>query len=471
MPTISKSTYIYSGLVCPLLLWAKYHKPDLIPPVDESLQARFDLGHEIGALAQTLYPKGILIPRADSVPQTQLALKQKKPLFEAAFAFKNAYCQLDVLEPHGKVHDLIEVKASTQVKDEHVQDVAFQLYTAEGAGIKIRKAFLMLVNNEYVKKGPIDVKKLLKLVDITKEARAFIPEVEPNINRMLTIIKGPKPSILLGIDCVSPNNCPIHSQSLPEILDLGSSKKFYDLANQGIKLKDVPDDILNDKQKVIKHATITKKPFVNKKAIDLFLKELRYPLYLFDFETINPGIPLFDGTRPYRKIPFQFSLRIVEKRGAKPRHVEFLVDHPNDPRPEIVQAMKSLDDTGTILAYNASFEKGVIEDLAEAFPEEPWLRKLNARFVDLLVPFRNQAYYHPDQHGSNSLKEVLPALTGTSYANLEIGEGNAAAEQFLDAMYKKGKVDEKLRHALLQYCAQDTQAMADILNVLEKASK
>lgn len=470
MPTISKSAYVYNGLVCPLLLWAKFNKPELIPPTDASLQAIFDQGHEIGRLAQTLYPGGVAVPFKNAVNRTKLALRLKKPLFEAAFDHKHAHCRVDILTPHGTMHDLIEVKSGTTVKEENLQDVAFQLYTIEGAGLKIRKAFIMLVDNEYVKKGPIDAKKLFKATDVTKEARALIPEVEPNLERFLKIIKGPKPDPLLGEECVSPGDCPIHSQNLPDVLDLGSSKKFYDLANQKIELKNVPDDILNEKQKIIKEANLTKTPFIEKKELKTFLKSLKYPLYLLDFETVNPAIPLFDGMSPFQLLPFQFSLHILEKDGTK-RHVEFLVNHSNDPRPEIVQALKSIGDEGSILAWNASFEKRVIATLAAGFPEERFLTNLIDRFVDPIVVFRNCWYYHPKQHGSNSLKEVLPALTGKSYEHLEISQGDAAAAQFLEAMYKRHKVDDKMRHALLQYCKQDTEGMADILEVLENAAR
>lgn len=35
--------------------------------------------------------------------------------------------------------------------------------------------------------------------------------------------------------------------------------------------------------------------------------------------------------------------------------------------------------------------------------------------MDLLAPFRSFAFYHPDQEGSASLKDVMPVLTGMGY--------------------------------------------------------
>ena len=47
------------------------------------------------------------------------------------------------------------------------------------------------------------------------------------------------------------------------------------------------------------------------------------------------------------------------------------------------------------------------------------------------APFQALDYYHPDQHGSASIKAVLPVLTGHTYADLEIREGGQASLEYL----------------------------------------
>ena len=95
---------------------------------------------------------------------------------------------------------------------------------------------------------------------------------------------------------------------------------------------------------------------------------------------------------------------------------------------------------------------------------------LPERTVDLLIPFRNYWFHHRDQHGRASLKDVLPALTGTDYSHLEIQDGNAAARAFTAAEFGDLPAGERelLRNNLLQYCGLDTQAMVDLLGALEK---
>jgi hypothetical protein len=72
-----------------------------------------------------------------------------------------------------------------------------------------------------------------------------------------------------------------------------------------------------------------------------------------------------------------------------------------------------LGERGSVVVYNQTFEKGVLAELGESFPEyRTWVKQIHDRIVDLCIPFRNFSYYHPMQKGSASMKRVLPALTG-----------------------------------------------------------
>src|SRR5207245_2104732 len=55
------------------------------------------------------------------------------------------------------------------------------------------------------------------------------------------------------------------------------------------------------------------------------------PTYYLDFETIDPAIPLYPGTRPYEQVPLQWSLHRLDKHGAL-KHRDFLADGRSDPR-------------------------------------------------------------------------------------------------------------------------------------------
>jgi hypothetical protein len=68
------------------------------------------------------------------------------------------------------------------------------------------------------------------------------------------------------------------------------------------------------------------KPHVSKTALKTFLHQLEYPVSYLDFETFGTAIPLFDRTRPYEQVPFQFSLHVVGSPGSQPKHHMFLAD-------------------------------------------------------------------------------------------------------------------------------------------------
>jgi hypothetical protein len=346
--------------------------------------------------------------------------------------------------------------------------VAFQRYVLQNAGIKIRKAHLMFINNEYVKKGNIDVKKFFETEDIT-ELTDKQDEVESNVERFLQIIKGKKPEIRYGEDCTEPLDCLVCSQDIQhaQVTKLVSfNKKLYPLLNQGITtFNKIPKDIkLTDKQKI----QIANKPNLNKHALKNFLSKLHHPLHCLDFETFAHAIPLHDRTRPYQAVPFQFSLHIIRK--DKIDHKEFLADGTEDPRKELIKALKAIGPKGSVLMYTG-FERKRLEELADYSKKDAkWIHQIIGRLADLSDPFRTFDVYHPKQEGSYSIKAVLPAFTGKSYDELDIGEGTMAQREYLRVTYGKVPREEKerIRKALLTYCKQDTEAMVELLKVLQK---
>jgi hypothetical protein len=190
-----------------------------------------------------------------------------------------------------------------------------------------------------------------------------------------------------------------------------------------------------------------------------------------DFETFATGIPIYDGTNPYQNIPFQFSLHVLTRPGAMVEHYSYLANGPDDPRPGFLSELKQyIGPKGSILVYYEAFEKSRLKELAKAFPEyKEWIDSVLVRIVDLNAPFKDFSYYHPQQLGSASLKQVLPVLTNLSYDDMEIGEGTMASLKFMEATFGDASDEErqKIRDDLLAYCGQDTGGMIDILKKLQ----
>jgi len=259
------------------------------------------------------------------------------------------------------------------------------------------------------------------------------------------------------------------------VLDLyfDTKGRGWDLLKRNILgISEIPDDYpLSEKQEIQRATAISGRPYMKQKQIQTFLKHLEYPLHFLDFETFQTAIPMFEGTKPYEQIPFQFSLHVVHKAGDRPEHRKFLADGRNDPRTDFMcQLRTAVEPSGSIVVFNAPFEKSRMKECAELLPEyKSWVEAVNQRIVDLLNPFKAFNFYHPDQCGSASMKLVLPALTGKDYSKMEIQEGGAASREFVRVTF--GDVGEserkRVRKALELYCGQDTEGMIWILDALK----
>jgi hypothetical protein len=288
------------------------------------------------------------------------------------------------------------------------------------------------------------------------------------------------PEIKIGPHCSDPYDCPLAEvcwDFVPErsVFNLRYARgKQWDLFQRGVlRLEDIPNGFtLNDAQALQVACQRSGETHVDHAAIQSFLSGLEHPLYFFDFETFMPAVPMFDISKPYGQIPFQFSLHVVERKGAKPQHFSFLAEGRDDPRPEMLQQARDLlGSKGSIVGYNVAFEKSRLNECAGFFPEyRVWVDSVTPRFFDLLVPFRAMRYYNPVQNGSASLKAVLPALTGSGYENLEIQEGGTASREFVRVTYGDVADEERarVRASLEAYCCQDTRALIDLLEALER---
>lgn len=483
---VSKSKYL-AGLQCAKLLWYHFHGKDAFGETDPALQAVFDQGTAIGEMAKRVFPEGIEVEGdyADYdalIRNTNRLLVERRPLFEAAFRFRNGYARADILYPAGRNSwDIIEVKSTITVKEVHLDDLALQRYVFEGAGLTIRKTILMHLNKSYVRRGEVDPEQLFTLSDVTGEVVMRLPRVGQALARMVAVVKHDEcPEQDIGPQCAAPYECPLQElcwSVVPEhnVFELSyMGKRGFELYHDGVaRITEIPPDYrLTAHQSIQSIAVKTGKPHVDDEGISRFLSSIEYPVHFLDFETFSTAIPLFDGISPYESVPFQFSLHILRFPGAKPEHYFFLAEGTADPRREFINALRRhIARKGSIVAYNAPFEKSQLENLATAFPgNAAWLESLRPRFLDLLSPFRLFHYYHPDQHGSASMKAVVPALTKLSYDSLPIGDGSTASNEYVRVTY--GDVTQKerqrVRKALAGYCKLDTLGMLRIVEALER---
>ena len=180
-------------------------------------------------------------------------------------------------------------------------------------------------------------------------------------------------------------------------------------------------------------------------------------------------MPRFAGLKPYQAFPFQYSCHILEEDGSL-EHREYLHVDAGDPRLPLAEALlEDIGPHGSVVVYNAQFERMVLNDLAAHLPAHATrLHGIARRLWDQLEVFRR--YYRSAAFlGSNSIKKVLPALVPhLSYADLEVCRGDQAQAVWQEMIACRDAARKaEMAGQLRAYCERDTYAMVEIHRVLE----
>lgn len=476
-PFLSKSRLI-SAWQCPKKLHLEKHYKEL-GVISIQMESLFAGGNKVGDIARQLYGSEASVEVAfdfrTMVAETRRLIENAVdfPIFEATFRHENVLVRADVMIPEGDGWHVIEVKASTSVKDTHVLDCAIQDWVLRNSGINVLSISLAHINNQFVYAGDGNYDGLLLENDLTDDVRTMEYTVLELVAKAREAVSGPMPIVDVGAHCNKPYECQFIGHCWPTdaeypVTGLGGSKaKLGEFVAQGARdIRDVDADVLTaETQKRIYRVTLAGEAEVLPGAKQE-LDALAYPRYYLDFETIGPAIPIWEGTRPYQAVPIQWSIHI-EKADGELHHEEFLDLSGEPPMRALAEKMiQCLGESGPILMYT-SYEKGVITRLIEHYPDldEPLSKILN-RLIDL-HPIVKQNYYHPDMLGSWSIKAVLPVIAPhLDYSMLEgINEGTAASDGYLEAIDPATEAGRKaaLKEQLLRYCKLDTEAMVEIV--------
>ncbi|MDH3573457.1 MAG: DUF2779 domain-containing protein [Desulfobacteraceae bacterium] len=486
-PMLSKSRYL-SGLQCHLRLWNSCFNRELASEVTPAQQALFGTGQEVGELATRLFPEGVLIREdhfhhEEAVQTTRNIVQDPSvsTIFEAAFLYHDVRIRVDILKrlDNGQ-WNMIEVKSSTSVKDIHLPDVAIQYYVLKASGLNINRAFLLLINNQYVYDGSnFDLENFFSFYDVTDEVLSIQNEIPSSIDEQHQMLSAADaPLVQPSRHCNTPFICEFWeycTKDMPAhwIFDLYgvSQKKFDELTGMNVEdIKDIPDAFnLTELQERMRKCVKNNETFISKR-LHAQLTDVEYPVHFLDFETVNPAIPRYAHTSPYQVIPFQWSDHILYEDGSL-AHKEYLCDDDRDPRDDFTRTLlHALGQKGTIFIYT-TYEKTIIERLAEYLPQyRDDLLRIPNRFKDLCAIIRHY-FYHPGFHGSFSLKFVLPVLVPEMrYDTLSIKDGSHASFEYLRMIHPDtvSEEKEKIKEDLLVYCSQDTLAMVRIREQLMK---
>ncbi len=499
---ITKSLYV-AFTQCPALVWNNLFNP--LP--DDGNKSRAIEGERVGAFARDYFDNWEMYDFYN--PQTRPGVYA-----EYIFEYKDMECRVDMLVINNdKTVDIYEVKSVNDAdKDKFLEDISFQYYVVSNAvknmGLTVKTANLMHFNRDYVYDGKkYDLKQLFMVSDMTNQVIERLPIVEDKINALRNLDPNTCPRCPFTGNCKDQHNLCRYLDRCKAMYGLTKEHSAFELYGNANKMKLIEDGLLTwgqiysyrkaelsdfNKTMIECYLNNVQSPVVKKDELVEYLSKIKYPIYFFDFEGVQETIPVYPNSRPYEQIPFQYSLHISEsiddtEEDIMKRHKEFLGNGVDDHREDLIKQMiQDLGDTGSIIAYHASYETKRIKELIQDFPQyKKQLEPLLNRFVDLEEPF----HYHPEHHFFNkkgermekpkgkaltlvyqspmsscSIKDVGPALspdrTDLDYHNLEqVHHGTEAVDAYKQLKSLTGDERDKLIKNMLKYCCLDTKSM------------
>ena len=487
---LSKSDFL-KYRACPSYFWLWKYKPELIP--DESSEEvrdnKFEQGNQVEAIARKLFPSGVLVDGYNTTAKAnteRIIADGAEVLFQATVITDDGLLAMaDVLERNGDGWNLYEVKSSGSVKkDLHIPDMAFQKTAFEKAGYIIKEARIIHLNKEFVRSGQtIDPNDYFVTENVDEAVTAIFPEVRDQITLALEKMRDTTEPAACPCRLLSRGkHCPAFNRFNPDVpsysvYDISRmlGKKLAELVDDEIfKTTDIPDDFpLTANQAIQVKVDKSGQTLIDKDGVHRELANLEYPLYFIDYESVNPAIPLIDNTHPHQQVVFQYSLHILDSPDAELRHTEFLCrDSLSGSMRALVSRMREdIQDQGSIIVWNKSFERPRNSEMGVLFPEfKDFLEGMNDRIYDLKDVFSKNYYVNPGFRGSNSIKDVLPILAPhLSYKELAIGKGDLASVRWYEIVTGEDNTEaDQVFEDLLKYCELDTLAMVEIYNVLRK---
>ncbi len=478
-PILTKSDYV-AALQCPRRLWLSARAPERAAAPDRMARAIVEEERQIGHLARGLFPGGVLVEgrfeQACARTRELLADPKVPALLDAAFEHEGVRVRAHAVEALATGFGLREVKASRSVRQHQLDDLVVKLWVLRGAGVDVRSVELVQVSEDYTYPGgPIDPARFFSRREVREDVEFLVEDAAKQVSSLFEVVEGDEPAIEPSPHCRRPRVCPFFESCRSEKPEgwIGRlpglrGARFHDLHARGIsRIADIPEDAqLDPRQRRAVQAHRSERGLAVASELPRLLRGSGPPASYLDFESFGPGVPVFAGSRPFQPIVCQWSLHHVDANGAC-THAEFLADADADPRRAVAESLISALDgrSAPILVYSP-FESTVLGGLAEGVPDlAAALGRIRARLFDLLPVVRGGVYAR-EFLGSYSLKRVAPALVpGFGYADLEtLANGGDAALALARLMREQPPAEERerLRAALLRYCARDTRALLEV---------
>jgi hypothetical protein len=416
--TLSKSSFI-RGVQCHKSLYLYKNRYFLRDKLSPEQLAKFRRGTDVGVLARQLFPGGVdaspasHFQYAKAAQQTAEMIAKKTPvIYEASFIHKGVLVALDILEFRDDKWYAYEVKSSLSISDTYLMDAALQYYVIRGCGLELEDIFIIHANKDYVLQSELDLNRLFVKQSVQQIARSHEPWIEQEIAAQLQVVKLKKsPAIDIGPHCNKPYPCDfqghcwkhIPQNSIFELQWLSDEQKFDLYSKKILITQDIPELYLTDpvqKMKFEAHKNGT--AYFDQEGTRNFFEGLKFPFCFLKAWYHRPAVPLFEGTKPYEKLPFVVSLGIRRQMQDPLEITHHFFDPKVNPLPEFRGLLaEELKECQTALVYDDLFPGQFLETFG--------LNYANS-FFDLQDIFANHLYYEPKTKGDTQLQSIATII-------------------------------------------------------------
>ena len=402
-------------------------------------------------------------------------------ILQPVFNVNGTYIRPDAID--GLCHEMSEIKSSKQIKQDHILDATISTLAVEHSGHSLDKINLMHLNPDHMIGNG---EPLMVSQDVTAQVRAIaegydlVAEIDaircptmpaPSLSKHCKVCPfasdcfGQPESLVVNIPRL--NNAKLQQMNDANaytIEDLAADEELMSLLTT--KQREYVDNYLNQEEAGETNVTVDVEQlgeyeWLNSPTLDHL-----------DFETRTTAVPKRTGEAPWAQSLTQFS--VTRDDGETLSETGFLSDGSDDREQLASDLISALDGDAPIVVYHESFEKGRIQELADALPHyAEQLMAISDRIVDLLPVARN-SISGVERH---SLKVIAPiADPAFTYADLQIQNGGIAnavmtlltldgGDKILEST--TGMDVDTARSALLAYCARDTLGTVVITRYLK----
>lgn len=376
-------------------------------------------------------------------------------------------------------------KTTPKITESAVAKATYVSAVAAKSGFPITGIRVAVCNRNYVRKGEIEPVKLFKICDVTPrigEAGEVVDAFFADAERLLS-----EPVVReMSVKCERPDKCEYFSSCVgverPCILDFHGidGGTAYKLFESGVRSL---DELLDNAHLLRPAQAAMVRMYLNDDTIHVdiprvraFLEKLHYPMCFLDFEACQPSLPLYDGTRPFMQVAFQYSLHVKRTEYSELEHYQFLPKKGKDPRAEMARRLfNQIPHGACVVVFSKGLECKVLAQLAAKFKEfSGKLTSARNSVCDLQELFASRAVYAKAMLGSTSLKAVYPALfpgdKSCDYSALDVRNGAEALRLFTRAQYEDEAASAEHYQQLYAYCGKDTLSLARMVTMLQEVT-